>query len=95
VTELTREDLRELRETLTGEMRTGFAAVNQRLDRLNGRVGQLERESARQDTEIRHLRHHEGAWPASPRAFALLIGAIVVLVQILDRVVGWAMTLAR
>ena len=71
MSEVTREDVRELREALTDTMREGFNALTQRLDRLNGRVGTLEGHRAAHGTEIEHLKEQtRNQWTAIAKRHA-------------------------
>ena len=46
MSEVTRDDLHVLRDSLIATMREGFGSVNVRLDRSNGRLSLLEQTSA-------------------------------------------------
>ena len=46
MSDVTRDDLHDLRDSLTGAMREGFGSVNARLDRSNGRLSLLEQTTA-------------------------------------------------
>lgn len=56
--DLSRDDFRELRESLTDAMNRGFDGVHGRLDVLNGRTGKLEAATA----------VHEERWQRLDRA---------------------------
>ena len=100
--EVTREDVRELREALTDTMREGFSALTQRLDRLNGRVGIVERKTAAHETSIRYLDEQTGnQWTAihakrrngshdavAPQLSMRAIMGLIALATILAQILG-------
>lgn len=50
-----KDDLRDVRDTILEEMRSGFAGVHQRQDITNGRVNAGEVQGATHDAKIRNL----------------------------------------
>ncbi len=55
MTDVTKDDLRDVRDTILTEMRDGFRGTNGRLDLLNGRVGRGEQGVARVDVRVKNL----------------------------------------
>lgn len=53
--EVTKADLRDLRDTIVEEMRLGFAGVHRRQDTTNGRVNEAEQDVARHDIRLKNV----------------------------------------
>lgn len=55
MSEINREDIRDLREEILKQIESGFLRVNTRLDIINGRVGKGEIESATHQAKLANL----------------------------------------
>lgn len=98
----TKDDLRDMRDQILGEMRTGFDRTHARLDVLNGRVAKNETEIVKHAERIRTLfarlverrqrdrRDEEGETekrPITRRDVALVVGGGAGLVAALKLLV--------
>ena len=52
MTDINASDLRDLRDAITAEMRSGFYQVNARLDMVNGKVNATAVQAARHDERL-------------------------------------------
>lgn len=67
--DVTKDDVRDLRDTLLDEMRTGFAGVHERQDKTNGRVNHAHESLAAIDVRVKNVEREVFARPrrmASP-----------------------------
>lgn len=55
MSDVTRDDLRDLRDTIVDEMRAGFRGVHERQDVTNGRISKAEADLGRLDVRAKNL----------------------------------------
>lgn len=74
--DVTKEDLRDLRDTIVDQMRDGFSGVYERQDKTNGRLLKAEERGTEHDVKVKNLerevfhRHRRRADPMSTAAAA-------------------------
>lgn len=57
MSELTKDDLRDVRDTLSEQLRDGFAGAHSRLDALNGRMGKSEVAIGQHHVRLANVEH--------------------------------------
>jgi hypothetical protein len=65
-TQVTKADLWDVRDHLSGQQQQGFRGINARLDMLNGRLRKAEVAIARHDQRLQSLEADQQAAPGAP-----------------------------
>ncbi len=101
--DVTRDDLRDLRDAIVGEMRAGFEGTHERLNLVNGRVGKVEAATAAHEAkistlnrEVFHRRASDAAPPVDPAYITKRdLYVAVGLLTALGALVTWVINVAN